>query len=205
MAPSPSSVMAARRNLYVVCPVKLPISALLKVAFDAEGKNVYSNKIVVMDEVHNLVRAQTQFAEQLASLRELLAGAKGMVLAGFTGTPILNEAAEGRQLLDIVKGRFAPPCDEGFLSSFPFRPPGLFPASLPLGVPDDELTPKLRRRFVQRVTLVGEALRRYDIKRRKGMPEHRLHSYCNLKCYALTFAGILDETLSTTRLLPSRS
>merc|ERR1719276_114640 len=73
-----------------------PISALLKVAFDYEDKNVYSNKIVIMDEVHNLVRTQTQFAVQLSRLRELLFTAKGAVLAGFTGTPILSEPHEGQ-------------------------------------------------------------------------------------------------------------
>ncbi|CAK0870720.1 unnamed protein product, partial [Prorocentrum cordatum] len=160
-----------------------PISALLKVAFDHDGKNVYSNKIVLMDEVHNLVRAQTQYLEQLTNLRELLAGARGMVLAGFTGTPILNEATEGRQLLDVIKGKLAPPGDEGFLSSFPFRPKELFPVSLPHGIPDATLTPKLRRRLVQRVALNGEALKRYDIKRRKGMPEQTLHRYCNLSVH----------------------
>eukprot|EP00931_Biecheleriopsis_adriatica_P082306 TRINITY_DN5573_c0_g1_i1.p1 TRINITY_DN5573_c0_g1~~TRINITY_DN5573_c0_g1_i1.p1 ORF type:complete len:1295 (-),score=324.79 TRINITY_DN5573_c0_g1_i1:44-3928(-) len=159
-----------------------PMSALLKVAFDRNtaGGNPYSNKVVIMDEVHNLVRVQTQFGEQLARLRTMLAGARGTVLAGFTGTPILNEAAEGRQLLDIIKGAFAPRGDGGFLSSFPMRPAGLFPSSLPRGIPDSSLTPNLRRQFVRRVTLTAETLKRYDTKRQKGLPERRLRAYCNL-------------------------
>ena len=52
----------------------------------------------------------------------LLSAATGTVLAGFTGTPILNKAMEGRQLLDIIKGVRAPRGDGGFLSSFPMRP-----------------------------------------------------------------------------------
>merc|ERR1719188_1772966 len=104
-----------------------------------------------MDEVHNLVRTQTQFGDQLTHLRSLLLQAKGAVLAGFTGTPILSEPSEGRQLLDIIKGRSAPLGDAGFISSFPMRPPSLFPASLPRGIPDNVLTPKLRRQFVQKV------------------------------------------------------
>mmetsp|Transcript_110631 Transcript_110631/g.246870 ORF Transcript_110631/g.246870 Transcript_110631/m.246870 type:complete len:812 (-) Transcript_110631:72-2507(-) len=158
----------------------LPVSALLKVAFDHMGQNVYSNKIVIMDEVHNLVRTQTQFSDQLARLRELLYGATGMVLAGFTGTPILNEPQEGQQLLAIIKGRQAPKCDEGFLSSFPMRPPPLFPRSLPAGVPDGVVTAKLRRQLVRKVTLVGEPLKRYDIKRQKGVTDRRLRAYCSL-------------------------
>lgn len=159
-----------------------PVSALLKVAFNRQrdGGNAYSNKVVIMDEVHNLVRSQTQYAEQLAKLRSLLSGASGTVLAGFTGTPILNKAMEGRQLLDIIKGASAPRGDGGFLSSFPMRPAGLFPTSLPRGVPDALLTPNLRRQFVRKVTLLAEPLKRYDAKRQKGLPERRLRAYCNL-------------------------
>ncbi|CAJ1385863.1 unnamed protein product, partial [Effrenium voratum] len=158
-----------------------PVSALLKVAFNRkrDGNNAYSNKVVIMDEVHNLVRLQTQYGEQLAKLRTLLSTATGTVLAGFTGTPILNQACEGRQLLDIIKGG-AGRGDGGFLSSFPMRPVGLFPASLPRGVPDGILSPNLRRRFVQKVTLTGEPLKRYDAKRAKGLPDRRLRAYCNL-------------------------
>jgi superfamily II DNA or RNA helicase len=158
-----------------------PISALLKVAFDYEGKNVYSNKIVIMDEVHNLVRTQTRYGTQLEKLRDLLFGARGMVLGGFTGTPILNEPQEGQKLLDLIKGRYAVKHNnEGFLSSFPMRPLGLFPRSLPPGVPDAILTPKLRRQLVIRTSLGGEPLMKYDSKRQHGLPLERLQRYCNL-------------------------
>ena len=47
-----------------------------------------------MDEAHNLVRSQMQYAEQLQrqgdAVRRLLFEAKNLVLAGFTGTPILS-------------------------------------------------------------------------------------------------------------------
>merc|ERR1740117_2121173 len=107
-----------------------PVSALLKIRFDQTDTNVYSNKIVIMDEVHNLVRVQTQFGEQLSRLRGFLLTARGGLLAGFTGTPILSEPQEGKQLLDIVKGPGQTSCDEGFISSFPMRPQPLFPVSL---------------------------------------------------------------------------
>lgn len=162
----------------------LPMSSLLKVAFDYEDKNVYSNKIVIMDEVHNLVRVQTQFGEQLSRLREFLLTARGGLLAGFTGTPILSEAIEGRQLLDIVKGRKNSNAnDQGFVSSFPMRPQPLFPRTLPPGVPDDVLTPKLRRQLVVHTLLRGESLKRYDIKRSKGLPERRLQRYCTMSIH----------------------
>lgn len=161
----------------------LPTSALFKVGFRREDPNVYSNKIVIMDEVHNLVRSQTHFAEQLTHLRTLLVDAQGAVLVGFTGTPILSEPHEGRQLLDIIKGLRAPAGDSGFISSFPMRPPSLFPRSLPEGIPDAVLTPKLRRQFVKKVVLGGEALQRYDKKRAAGLPGRRLQRYCNLSVH----------------------
>eukprot|EP00928_Gymnodinium_smaydae_P065647 TRINITY_DN4874_c1_g2_i2.p1 TRINITY_DN4874_c1_g2~~TRINITY_DN4874_c1_g2_i2.p1 ORF type:complete len:1277 (-),score=329.72 TRINITY_DN4874_c1_g2_i2:127-3894(-) len=164
-------------------PSGLPASALLKVAFDHQGKNVYSNKIVIMDEVHNLVRTQTQYGLQLERLRELLHGARGLVLAGFTGTPILSEPWEGRQLLDIIKGSTAGRGDEGYLSCFPFRPPALFPKSLPRGIPDAILTPNLRRRVVRHFVLSGEVLQRYDAKRQKGANSRRLCAYCGLSVH----------------------
>merc|ERR1719199_1681615 len=74
----------------------VPRSALMKIGFVTGGNNVYSNKVVLMDEAHNLVRTQTQYWEQLERLRELLSSGKNLVLAGFTGTPIISEASEGR-------------------------------------------------------------------------------------------------------------
>jgi len=157
-----------------------PKSALFKICFDHGDPNVYSKKIVIMDEVHNLVRTQTQYAVQLQRLRSLLSEAHEMVLAGFTGTPILSEPHEGRTLLDIIKGVGAPSGDQGFVSSFPMRPTPLFPQSLPIGMPDAVLTPALRRRFVQKVTLTGETLQKYDEKRSKGALDRRLRAYCSL-------------------------
>eukprot|EP00442_Polarella_glacialis_P051519 CAMPEP_0115106350 /NCGR_PEP_ID=MMETSP0227-20121206/36604_1 /TAXON_ID=89957 /ORGANISM="Polarella glacialis, Strain CCMP 1383" /LENGTH=1183 /DNA_ID=CAMNT_0002503933 /DNA_START=91 /DNA_END=3640 /DNA_ORIENTATION=- len=157
----------------------LPFSALFKLGFSREDSNVYSNKVVVMDEAHNLVRSVTQYEVQLTRLRELLRGAKGTVLAGFTGTPILGHAQEGRQLLDIIKGS-GELGDEGFISSFPMRPQPLFPQSMPRGLPDAVLTAKLRGQFVRKVLMTGEALQKYDLKRSKGLPDRRLRNYCNL-------------------------
>jgi len=164
-----------------------PASCLLKIGFNRDDGNVYSNKIVFMDEVHNLVRTQTKYGEQLARLRELLVDATGTVLAGFTGTPILSEPQEGRQLLDLIKGTSAPSGDEGFLSSFPMRPQPLFARSLPAGIPDGVLDFKLRQAVVRKVLLQGEALQRYDGKRAKGHSDRRLKAYCNMSVYFGSF------------------
>ncbi|CAK9040704.1 Nucleoside triphosphatase I (NPH-I) (Nucleoside triphosphate phosphohydrolase I) (NPH I), partial [Durusdinium trenchii] len=149
--------------------------------------NVYCNKIVLMDEAHNLVRSQTQYADQLQRLRRLLYEAEKLVLAGFTGTPILSEPNEGRQLLDIIKGVKAPSGDEGFLSSFPMRPQPLFPVSLPRGLPDGALTLARQKQLVRRVEIRGEALKVYDLKRRLGLPGRRLRAYCNVSIFHAAF------------------
>lgn len=164
-----------------------PASALMKVGYKQGSWNVYTNKVVLLDEVHNLVRSETRFEEQLRRLQGFLLGAENIVLAGFTGTPILDKPDEGRQLLDIIKGRGASEVDEGFLSSFPARPRPLFPESLPRGIPDGVLTTKRIRDLVRRVELSGEALRSYDVKRRLGYSGQRLRNYCNLSVWVGSF------------------
>mmetsp|Transcript_56241 Transcript_56241/g.126527 ORF Transcript_56241/g.126527 Transcript_56241/m.126527 type:complete len:1181 (-) Transcript_56241:2-3544(-) len=161
----------------------LPRSALFKIGFNRNDPNVYTNKIVVMDEVHNLVRTQTAYGEQLENLRRLLLAANGAVLAGFTGTPILSQADEGQQLLRVIKGASAPAGHEGYMSSFPFRPRMLFPRAFPHGVPDAVLTPKLRRQFVKKSTLHGESLYRYDKKRAAKVERQFLQRYCNMSVH----------------------
>ncbi|CAE8584375.1 unnamed protein product [Polarella glacialis] len=164
-----------------------PNSSIMKIGYLKGTGNVYCNKVVLMDEAHNLVRSQTQYADQLQKLRRLLFEARNLVLAGFTGTPILSEPSEGRQLLDIIKGVAAPEGDEGFLSSFPMRPQPLFPVSLPRGLPDGVLTVGRRRQLIRKVEIRGEALKLYDIKRRLGLPGRRLRSYCNVCTFHASF------------------
>jgi len=164
-----------------------PMSSLMKIGFARGSGNVYHNKVVLMDEAHNLVRSQTQYAEQLQRLRRLLHEARHLTLAGFTGTPILSEPSEGRQLLDIIKGNMAPEGDEGYLSSFPMRPQPLFPISLPRGLPDGVLTEPRRKQLIRKVEIHGEALKVYDIKRRLGLPGRRLRSYCNVSIFHAAF------------------
>mmetsp|Transcript_20702 Transcript_20702/g.55395 ORF Transcript_20702/g.55395 Transcript_20702/m.55395 type:complete len:1436 (+) Transcript_20702:63-4370(+) len=164
-----------------------PVSALMKIGFLAGSGNVYSNKVVLLDEAHNLVRTQTQYAEQLNHLRDLLVSAQGIVLAGFTGTPILNHPSDGRLLLDVIKGKEALGNDEGFLSAFPVRPRQLFALALPRGLPDGALTVQRRQQLVKKVELGGEALRMYDVKRQLGLTGQRLRNYCNVCCYVTSF------------------
>ncbi len=114
----------------------VPQVGFMKVGYATESCNVYSNKIVVVDEAHNLVRSRGQYAGHLANLRELLTEADDSIVVGFTATPMQNSPREGRHLLDIIKGSHAPAGDEGFLASFGCRPRPSYPRSLPEGVPE---------------------------------------------------------------------
>jgi len=171
-----------------------PRSPLLKVGFDPEEKNPYSRKIVLMDECHNLVRPTVQYAEQLGRLQDHLFTSNGSVLAAFTGTPVGNDALEGRHLLDAVKGNYASGyCDEGFVSSFHARGSSDFPREVPVQqVPDGVLHEGMFPELVIRHSIHGEALKRYLLKendfmmipRLASLPEEkkdaRMANYCNL-------------------------
>lgn len=164
-----------------------PLSAIYKIGHPGRGANVYDCKVVLMDEVHNLVRTTTQYSTQLATLRDLLHDASRTVVVGFTGTPILSEPSEGQALLNIVKGRGEGACNEGFLSSLATKPRPLFPRCLPAGAPAEWVG--LRRH----VAIRGDALQSYVRKTRSfgdadlRLQPRRARAYCNLYAYAGTY------------------
>lgn len=79
-----------------------PLSAIFKIKFD--GQNVYTNKVVALDEGHHLTRPHPQYDSQLAHLRDDLYNAHGTVLACFTGTIAGDKKDDARKLLDSIKG-----------------------------------------------------------------------------------------------------
>lgn len=85
-------------------------------------RNKLDGKIVLMDEAHNLVVPGSKITLEstkanLLGLKKDIQNCTGSVVALLTATPIMTAAREGRELLDIVKGRVEGN-DEGFLSSF---------------------------------------------------------------------------------------
>jgi len=186
-----------------------PRSPILKVGFDHKELNSYSGKVVIMDECHNLVRPSTKYEEQLGRLRDHLVGARNTVLAGFTGTPVGNDAQEGRILLDVVKGTAcAHCCDEGFVSSFQARSSTDFCREVPVkGIPDGVIHEGMFEDLMKRHSLHGEALKRYLLKevdfqtipRLMRMPEEkrvaRLGNYCNLHVHYGSCWGKQKESL----------
>jgi len=188
LAPLRAISYASAGGAFSVLTNGQPLSAVMKIGFiGTESANVYSHKVVLMDETHNLVRTQTQYKNQLCRLRELLSGACDLVLLGFTGTPILSVPDEGWQLLNIIKGDQARTTEEGFISSFPTRPRPLFPMPLPQGIPDGILTAQRQRQLVHKVELHDETLNAYDRKRQQGVLGQRLRTYCNVCSFASSF------------------
>jgi len=166
-----------------------PLSAILKFGYREDGC-VYSGKIIMLDEAHNLVRADTMYKEQLKELQQQLFLAQDCVLAAFTGTMIPDHAEGGRQLLDTIKGsNHTNSCDEGFLASLANIGPPLFPQVIPAGIPNSELTPRLQAQLVRRVILKSEALRSYYGRLASSMPCRQLQKYCNIASHCCSFHG----------------
>ena len=109
--------------------------------FVSDG-NPFSNKIVLMDEIQNLLQpsAEIQKSKQrvlmLDRLKSMLATATNSVLVGFCATPLTGEHEQAKPLLDVIKGRGNETLtDEGFISYFMSTPSAVFPLVRPKGVP----------------------------------------------------------------------
>lgn len=110
-----------------------PREALFKIGYDP--RNVYDNKIVLMDEFHNLVKpapAVQRYKSKLVKLAGLLKSCRNTVLVGLTATPIVDSPQDGRDLMAIVKGPGGSvKNDEGFISFFDSMPRTIYPEALP--------------------------------------------------------------------------
>lgn len=198
LAPLIAISYASAGGSYVAMNNGQPVSAVMKIAWHgarpgsavsagsgAVSDNVLDHKILLLDEVHQLLHPG-RYSCQLQQLRRHLAAAQGSVVVGFSGTLVLDQPEEGRQLLEIVKGAETVLCDEGFLSSFPTRPREFFAEALPKGVPD-ELGEQIQKKLVHRISLSGASLNAYDLKIEKGVDDKRLAAYCNVCSFVSSF------------------
>jgi superfamily II DNA or RNA helicase len=151
-------------------------SGLFKHYYD--GKNPYNNKIILMDEYHNLLKPKEdvkQFAHKLTSLRKALKTCAGSVVVGLTATPVSDNPQDAADMLLEIKGDKYKnsPTNEGFISYFQSLPSSIYPIVFP-GPPDDVFP------LVNEVTLQGENLIAYDkqIKLKKSM--YKLQNYGNM-------------------------
>ena len=105
--------------------------------YQSDG-NPFSNKIVLMDEFHNLINPSPEIRKSptrslmLQMLREMLRTAKNSVIIGFTGTPLVGEDGTAKDLLDIIKGAGNEGLsNEGYVSYFMGSPSPVFPIVVP--------------------------------------------------------------------------
>jgi hypothetical protein len=81
-----------------------PLASMMKFGYDASScGNPYQNKVVLLDEVHNILRASSPMVE----LQELLGSAPGSVIVGFSGTPFGSDAGDPMKLLQLFGGCLA--------------------------------------------------------------------------------------------------
>lgn len=91
--------------------------------------NVYSEKIIFMDEIHNLVKPSAElmkYSRQLKTVYNSLFTCKNSVVVGFTATPFVESITEGLELLKMFKqGRDI--SSQGFISYFYDLPTSIYP------------------------------------------------------------------------------
>ena len=133
---------------------------LVCVAVRARARALLRRQIVLMDEVHNLVRPSAEILrnekrmEMLRRLRQLLRTAENSVIIGLSGTPLCDVPAEALALRNLIKGRHHQSLtDEGFVSYYMETPPSVFPRVTPLGLPRS-LPPSVFRRVPLRLSLI---------------------------------------------------
>lgn len=110
-----------------------PTQPIFKIGYD--GRNVFNQKIILMDEFHNLVKpapAVLQYKHKLDKLADLLSKCKNSVLVGLTATPIVDTPSDGQKLLRIIKGPGgSQKSSEGFISFFDSMPRTIYPETRP--------------------------------------------------------------------------
>jgi superfamily II DNA or RNA helicase len=147
---------------------------IFKILYD--GENPYSNKIVIMDEVHNLVaptHEMKKYKSKLDRLREALQKSQKTVLVGLTATPIADGPQDWVRLMRVLKGPGANErTDEGYVLYFNSRPSSVF-ASIPGGT---------NAKVVQ-VPLSGENLKTYVEKAKTLKDVEKLAVYNNMAVY----------------------
>lgn len=101
------------------------------------GGNPFDNKIILMDEVHNLVSppegTDKRLLKKLERMRNALFTAKNSVIVGLTATPIIKDVKDGEELLRVIKGKEYEnaPTNEGFVSYFNCLPTTIYPRPIP--------------------------------------------------------------------------
>lgn len=146
----------------------------------------YSDKIVMMDEYHNLLKPKAevlQYRRKLENLRQALYDATDSVIVGFTATPIVDDVKDAQRIVQEIKGREYEDAenDEGFVSFFQSLPTSIYPSVEP-GNPSRVFP------YIREVAMQGYNAQYYkEAEQRLKVPgakrDRLLQNYCNLASY----------------------
>lgn len=118
--------------------------------------NILDDKVIVMDEAHNLIKPNLErfkLDRSLANLehaRDSITAARNSCVALFTATPIVDSTEDADRMMQMVRGdeNGCAVNDEGFISAFLGSPASAYPRA----IPNDNLMPT-----IVRVELEGDA------------------------------------------------
>lgn len=163
---------------------KLPI---FKIGWD--GRNPFDNKIVLMDEVHNLIRPSVgtdkRLKTRLDRLRKALFSARNSVIVGLTATPFVKTEQDGKELLQMIRGEEYKdaPTNQGFISYFNTLPTTIYP----------EMKPGTSAMNIIQIELEGANKKKYETKAKERKLSNdqdkrrdqlfALMGYCNMAGY----------------------
>ena len=84
----------------------MPESPAMRLGYRSQDGNVYSSKILLLDEVHNLVRQPPSEGSLSSSRpsRDFVRAAKDGVVVGLTGTPVVDRASDSKELEALLPG-----------------------------------------------------------------------------------------------------
>lgn len=146
----------------------------------------YSDKIVMMDEYHNLLKPKAevlQYQRKLERLRKALYEATDSVIVGFTATPIVDDVQDAQNIVEEIKGLEYKDAEnnEGFVSFFQSLPTSIYPSVEP-GNPS-RIFPYLKEVSMQayNAQYYLEAERRLKVLGPKR--DRLLQNYCNMASY----------------------
>ena len=70
-----------------------------------EREYKFDNKVIIMEEVHNLINGMTKTNTSAAKLYKMLLDAKGAKFICLTATPIVNKVFEAAKLFNLLRGK----------------------------------------------------------------------------------------------------
>lgn len=99
-----------------------PNDPIFKLLYNGKGHE-FSNKIVLMDEAHNLITPSLRimkYSDNLKRLKKALKESKDTVFGAFTATPLVDGMDKAKELLSVVKGTTprGEKNNEGYISYF---------------------------------------------------------------------------------------